>query len=96
MAPIRKPQSRTVPAKTGANHRSAKPRSVKAKVSRVKPTSIELLTELPGLLIVGIGASDGVLEAMEEVTARQGEGSARLSETCNLKLGHSRQRRSNG
>jgi two-component system CheB/CheR fusion protein len=67
MAPTRKPQNRTVPAKTGAKHNSANPRSVNAKVSRAKPTPMtELPTEPPGFLIVGIGASAGGLEAMEE------------------------------
>ena len=67
MAPTRKPQNRTVPAKTGAKHNSAKPRSVNAKVPRAKPTPMtELPTEPPGFLIVGIGASAGGLEAMEE------------------------------
>ena len=38
MAPTRKPQSRTDPAKTGAKRKSAKPHSVNAKFPRAKPT----------------------------------------------------------
>jgi two-component system CheB/CheR fusion protein len=67
MAPTRKPHRQTVPAKTGAKHKSAKPRSVNAKFPRAKPTpTTELPIEPPGFLIVGIGASAGGLEAMEE------------------------------
>lgn len=67
MAPTRKPHRQTVSAKTGAKHKSAKPRSVNAKFLRAKPTpTTELPIEPPGFLIVGIGASAGGLEALEE------------------------------
>jgi len=76
MAPTRKPQSRTAPAKTVAKHKSAKRRSVNDTFLRAKPASTTAsLPEPPGFLIVGIGASAGGLEAMEQMTAQQGEGS---------------------
>ncbi|HLA61274.1 MAG TPA: chemotaxis protein CheB, partial [Nitrospiraceae bacterium] len=67
MAPTRKTHSRTVPAKTGVNHKSAKRHPVKTTRPPVKPTPTSTLPAIPpGFLIVGIGASAGGLEAMEE------------------------------
>jgi two-component system CheB/CheR fusion protein len=67
MAPTRKRHRRAVSAKTGAKHKSAKSHSVNNKVPRAKPASTtELPTEPPRFLIVGIGASAGGWEAMEE------------------------------
>ena len=67
MTPTRKSQSRTVPARTGAKRTSAKRPPVNAKFPRANLTpTTELPTEPPGFLIVGIGASAGGLEAMEE------------------------------
>jgi chemotaxis response regulator CheB len=67
MAPTRMTHSRTVPAKTGVNHKSAKRHPVKTTRPPVKPTRAStLLAVPPGFLIVGIGASAGGLEAMEE------------------------------
>lgn len=66
MAPTRKRHRRTTPpAKIRAKSKDAKPRYVTTKVLLAKPTPTpQLPTTLP--LIVGIGASAGGLEAMEE------------------------------
>jgi two-component system CheB/CheR fusion protein len=67
MAPTQKTHSRTVPAKTGAKHKSAKRHPVKATRPPAKPTPTTTLPSAPpGFPIVGIGASAGGLEAMEE------------------------------
>jgi two-component system, chemotaxis family, CheB/CheR fusion protein len=67
MASTQTTHSRTVSAKTGAKHKGAKRRPVKATLRRAKPTrSTALPAEPQGFLIVGIGASAGGLEAMEE------------------------------
>ena len=67
MAPTQKTHGRTVSAETGAKHKGAKRRLVKATLRRAKPTrSTALPAEPRGVLIVGIGASAGGLEAMEE------------------------------
>ena len=67
MAPTQKTHSRTVSAETGAKHKGAKRRLVKATLRRAKPTRSTALPAQPqGFLIVGIGASAGGLEAMEE------------------------------
>ncbi|HEV8327089.1 MAG TPA: CheR family methyltransferase [Nitrospiraceae bacterium] len=67
MAPTPKIHSRTVPAKTGVEHKSLNRHPVKATRPQVKPTPTTTQpTVPPGFLIVGIGASAGGLEAMEE------------------------------
>jgi two-component system CheB/CheR fusion protein len=67
MAPTPKIHSRTVPAKTGVEHKSLKRHPVKATRPPVKPTPATTKPAVPpGFLIVGIGASAGGLEAMEE------------------------------
>lgn len=67
MAPTRKIHSRTVPAKTGVTHKSLNRHPVKATRPPVKPTPTTTQPAAPpGFLIVGIGASAGGLEAMEE------------------------------
>ena len=63
----RKTSRHTVPAKTRAKNSGAKRQPVKATLPPVKASpSTCLPTKLPGCLIVGIGASAGGLEAMEE------------------------------
>ncbi|HMI39511.1 MAG TPA: chemotaxis protein CheB, partial [Nitrospiraceae bacterium] len=67
MTPTRKTHSRTDPAKTGIKHKSAKRHPVKATRPPAKPTPTTTLPAAPpGFPIVGIGASAGGLEAMEE------------------------------
>ena len=67
MAPTRKTKKRTVPAKIVAKHKGAKRRPVQATLLPATPApSTALPAEPPGFLIVGIGASAGGLEAMEE------------------------------
>src|SRR2546421_3049368 len=67
MAPTQKTHSRTVSAETRAKSKGAKRLPVKAMLRRAKPTSSTALPAQPqGFLIVGIGASAGGLEAMEE------------------------------
>jgi len=67
MAPTSKTHRRTVPAKTGVKHKSLKRHPVKATRLPVKPTPATTKPAVPpGFLIVGIGASAGGLEAMEE------------------------------
>jgi len=67
VAPTGKTHRRTVLAEIGAKSKGAKRRPVKATLPRAKPTpSTELPAEPPGFLIVGIGASAGGLESMEE------------------------------
>jgi two-component system, chemotaxis family, CheB/CheR fusion protein len=76
MAPTRKTHSRAVPAKTDAKHKGAKRRPVKATLPQARSTpSTELPAEPPGFLIVGIGASAGGLEAMEEFFRHMSPGS---------------------
>ena len=67
MAAARKTPRRTAPAKTGAKHKGAKRQPVKASLPPATPApSTGLPSAPPGFLIVGIGASAGGLEAMEE------------------------------
>ena len=67
MAAARKPTRKTVPSKTRAKNKGAKREPVKATLLQAKPApSTGLPSEPPGFLIVGIGASAGRLEAMEE------------------------------
>jgi two-component system, chemotaxis family, CheB/CheR fusion protein len=67
MAPTRKTHTRTVPAKTGIYHKSAKRHPVKTTRPPVRQTPTSTLRAVPpAFLIVGIGASAGGLEAMEE------------------------------
>ena len=70
MATVRKTARKTVPAKTGTKPKSAKKQRDAVPLPPAKPASATaLLPEPSGFLIVGIGASAGGLEAMEEVTA---------------------------
>jgi two-component system CheB/CheR fusion protein len=58
---------RTVPSKTRAKNKGAKPARIAVPLPPAKPApSTSLLSGPPGFLIVGIGASAGGLEAMEE------------------------------
>ena len=67
MAAARKTTGKTGPAKTRATNKGAKRAPVKATLLQAKPApSTGLPSEPPGFLIVGIGASAGGLEAMEE------------------------------
>jgi len=67
MAAPRKTPKKTATAKRGAKHKGAKRQPVKVTLPPAKPApSTDLLSEPPGFLIVGIGASAGGLEAMEE------------------------------
>src|SRR5882672_487752 len=67
MAAARKTPRSTTPAKIGAKHAGAKRKRIAVLLSRVKPPpSTDLPAAPPGFLIVGIGASAGGLEAMEE------------------------------
>ena len=67
MAAARKTPKRTATAKTGAKHKGAKPRSVKATLPpATSAPSLALPIPSPNYLIVGIGASAGGLEAMED------------------------------
>ena len=66
MAAAKKTSRPKATAKRGATHKAAKGQSVKGRRPPAKTvSSIPLLTEQPGFLIVGIGASAGGLEAME-------------------------------
>jgi hypothetical protein len=89
----RKTPRKTATARRGAKHKGAKGQSVKVTLPPAKPIpSTDLLSEPPGFLIVGIGASAGGLEAMEELRVPEGErpGAGRvrlkLSEALNLSL----------
>ena len=67
MAAARKTPRRTVPAKSSVKHKGAKRQPVNATLPPAKPAPpTGLLSKPPGFLIVGIGASAGGLEAMEE------------------------------
>jgi two-component system, chemotaxis family, CheB/CheR fusion protein len=67
MAPKRKTPRGTVRAKSGTKHRGAKRQPVKATRFPITPAPLPALpVTSPGFLIVGIGASAGGLEAMEE------------------------------
>jgi len=67
VAAARKTPKRTAVAKTGVKRKSAKRRHLKATISPTIPApSPALPVTSPGFLIVGIGASAGGLEAMEE------------------------------
>lgn len=67
MAAARKTPKRTAAAKTGVKHKGTKRQPVKASLPPATPApSPALLVTSPGFLIVGIGASAGGLEAMEE------------------------------
>src|SRR5467141_478139 len=67
MAAARKTPRSTTPAKIGAKHAGAKRKRIAVLLPRVKPPpSTDLPAAPPGFLIVGIGASAGGLEAMEE------------------------------
>jgi len=67
MAAARKPPRRTVLAKISAKSKGAKRRPVKATLPpTTRAPSLALPVIPPGFLIVGIGASAGGLEAMEE------------------------------
>jgi len=67
MAAARKTPRSTTPAKISAKHTGAKRKRIAVPLPRVKrPPSTDLPAAPPGFLIVGIGASAGGLEAMEE------------------------------
>ncbi|MEQ1655965.1 MAG: chemotaxis protein CheB, partial [Nitrospira sp.] len=69
MATVRKTARKTPPAKTGLKPKPKPAKKQRDAVSRppTKPASgTALLPEPPGFLIVGVGASAGGLEAMEE------------------------------
>ena len=67
MAAARKTPRRTAIAKTGTKHKAPKRQPVKVTLPPATPApSLDLPVQVPGLLIVGIGASAGGLEAMEE------------------------------
>jgi two-component system CheB/CheR fusion protein len=67
VAAARKTPRKTATAKSDAKNKGAKRQPVKATLPPAKPApSTGLLSEPPGFLIVGIGASAGGLEAMEE------------------------------
>ncbi|MBK5281533.1 MAG: PAS domain-containing protein [Nitrospiraceae bacterium] len=67
MAASRKTLRRTASAKTGTKHKAPQRQPVKVRLPPTPPApSLDLPVELPGFLIVGIGASAGGLEAMEE------------------------------
>lgn len=67
MATARKTPRRTASAKTRAKNKAPKRQPVKATLPPTTPApSTDLPPEPPGFLIVGIGASAGGLEAMEE------------------------------
>jgi two-component system CheB/CheR fusion protein len=67
VATVRKTARKTVPAKTGTKPKSAKKQRDAVPLPPAKPASATaLLPEPSGFLIVGIGASAGGLEAMEE------------------------------
>lgn len=67
MVAARNTTKRTAPPKTRAKIKGAKKRPVKTKRSPAKPAPAPgLLSESPRFLIIGIGASAGGLEALEE------------------------------
>lgn len=67
MPAARKSSGKVRTAKTGVKHKGAKRQSARVTLPRTKPLpSVVLPSEPPGFLIVGIGASAGGLEAMEE------------------------------
>ena len=67
MAAARKTPRRTATAKTAAKNKAPKRQPVTATLPPTTPApSLDQPVEVPGLLIVGIGASAGGLEAMEE------------------------------
>jgi two-component system CheB/CheR fusion protein len=67
VAAARKTPKRKAAAKTGVKHKGAKRQPVKASLPPATPApSPDLPVTSPGFLIVGIGASAGGLEAMEE------------------------------
>jgi len=67
VAKVRKQTSKKTPAKIAAKPKGAKKRRAAVPVSPAEPASTAgLPPEPPGFLIVGIGASAGGLEAMEE------------------------------
>lgn len=67
MPPTRTADRRTARAKTGAKSKSVKRQPVKATRPSATPApSLARRVPSPGFLIVGIGASAGGLEAMEE------------------------------
>ena len=67
MAAARKTLRRTASAKTRAKNKAPKRQPVKVTLPPTTPApSLDLPVELPGFLIVGIGASAGGLEALEE------------------------------
>jgi two-component system CheB/CheR fusion protein len=67
VAAARKTPRRTSPVKTGAKNKAPKRQPVKVTLPPTTPApSLDLSVEMPGFLIVGIGASAGGLEAMEE------------------------------
>ena len=76
MATARKTPRRTATAKSDAKHKGAKRQPVKVTLPPAKlAPSTGLLSEPPGFLIVGIGASAGGLEAMEEFFRHMPSGS---------------------
>ncbi len=81
MAAARKTPKRTAPATTRAKPKSAKAHPVEATLlpGTLAP-SLDLPATSPGFLIVGMSASAGRLEAMEElrVPEREGTGAAQV------------------
>ena len=66
MAAARQNPGKKVLAKGGARHKGAKPKHITAPPPAIFAPSLDLSVSSPGFLIVGIGASAGGLEAMEE------------------------------
>src|SRR6185295_1692337 len=67
MAPTRKTRRTTAPSTTHAKRKRVKPHTIKATLPPgMLAPSLTLPVTSPGFLIVGIGASAGGLEALEE------------------------------
>ena len=78
MAAARKTPKKNSPPKTSAKHKGAKQKRIAVPLSPPMTVSSLGLPSGPlGFLIVGIGASAGGLEAMEEMKGPEGEGARR-------------------
>jgi two-component system, chemotaxis family, CheB/CheR fusion protein len=76
VAAARKPTKKTAAVSSGVKHKSTKRHPVNATRPPAKPSPMTTLpAEPPGFLIVGIGASAGGLEAMEEFFRHMPSGS---------------------
>jgi chemotaxis response regulator CheB len=79
VAAAQKTPRRTAIAKTRAKNKAPKRQPVKVTFPQTTPApSLYRPVQMPGFLIVGIGASAGGLEAMEEVQGREGEGKVQV------------------